>query len=361
MNQISRPTVYKYLMDLTRIKIGYVPYLNDITQPANRRRFLYFAKRKNVPFEIADPQKNYDILLVTAQGNLSEWLIYKKKHPDTKIIFEMTDSVIFSADIFRTLFKGVGRYLLKREKSLYLNYKTPVRKWLKLADVVICSSNEVSKKISQLNRNIIISLDYLESEYRFLKKEYHVGEKLKLVWEGLGVSLHHLLSFKEVFKKINPFCELHIITSKEFPGWGNINKVHVNSVLKNLPIETIFHPWEISTKDELLSKCDLGIIPLNKKNLFAWHKPANKLISFWFTGLPVLVSDTPAYLDMMNAASENYYCKDAKDWVSKINRFKELSDIERKKIAEKNYTYVKKHCSDEALDKVWLEIFSKVL
>jgi len=338
-----------------------VPYLNDMSQPGNRRRFPYFAKRKNIPFEIADPQKHYDILLVTGQGNLSEWLIYKKKHPNTKIIFEMTDSVIFSADIFRTIFKGAGRYLLKREKSLYLNYKTPVRKWLKLADVVICSSSEVSEKISQLNRNVFISLDYLESEYRFLKKEYQVGEKLKLVWEGLGVSLHHLLSFKEVFKEISPFCELHIITTEKFPGWGNLNKVSVNTILNQLPIETIFHPWEISTKDELLSKCDLGIIPLNKKNLFAWHKPANKLISFWFTGLPVLVSNTPAYLDMMNAAGEDYYCKDAKEWIAKICRFKELSDIERKRLAKKNYKYVKEQCSDEALDKVWLDIFLKVL
>ena len=80
------------------------------------------------------------------------------------------------------------------------------------------SSSEVSGKISQLNKNIIISLDYLESEYRFLKNEYKVGDKLKLVWEGLGVSLHHLLNFKEVFKAISPFCELHIITTEKFPG-----------------------------------------------------------------------------------------------------------------------------------------------
>ena len=130
--------------------------------------------------------------------------------------------------------------------------------------------------------------------------------------------------------------------------------------MRQLPIETIFHHWEISTKDELL-RHDLGIIPLNKKNLFAWHKPANKLISFWFTGLPVLVSNTPAYVDMMNTAGEDSYCKDAKEWIAKINRFKELSDIERKSLAEKNYKYVKEHCSDEALDTVWLEIFSKVL
>ena len=123
-----------------------------MSQPGNRRRFPYFAKRNNINFEVADPKRDYDIVLVTGQGNLSEWLIYKKSHPHTKFIFEMTDSVIFSADIFRTLFKGTGRYLLKREKLFFPDYKTPVKKWLQIADVVICSSREVKDSISEWNK-----------------------------------------------------------------------------------------------------------------------------------------------------------------------------------------------------------------
>lgn len=344
-------------MEFIKIKIGYVPYLNDMSQPGNRRRFPYFAKRKNIFFEIADPKKQYDIVLLTGQGNLSEWLIYKKRYPATKFIFEMTDSVIFPADIFRTLLKGPGRFLLGRETSFYFDYKTPVRKWLKLADVVVCSSTEVKNSISHFNKNIIISLDYLESEYRFLKAQYETGEKMKLVWEGLGVSLHHLLHFKEVFKEINSFSELHIITSEKFAGWGNLRKRNVHSILNQLPIDTIFHTWNIDTKDEILSNCDLGIIPLHKRNLFAWHKPANKLVSFWFTGLPALVSNTPAYMDLMNAAGEKYYCGSKSEWISKIKDFKNLSANERKLLSEKNHAFVKEHCSDEALDKVWLHIF----
>jgi hypothetical protein len=348
-------------MDITKIKIGYVPYLNDMTQPGNRRRFPYFAKRNNINFEIADTKNNYDIVLVTGQGNLSEWLIYKKSHPTTKFIFEMTDSVIFPSDIFRTLFKGVGRYLLRREDSLHFDYKTPVRKWLKLADVVICSSQEVKESISEYNKNIIISLDYLESEFRLLKTEFDTGDKLKLVWEGLGVSLHHLLHFKEVFKEISSFCELHIITTEEFPGWGTLKKINVNTIIKQFPITTIFHPWQIDTKDQVLSSCDLGLIALNKKNLFAWHKPANKLISFWFTGLPTLVSDTPAYKFMMDDAGEKYYCSDMQEWISMIKHYKGLSPADRKALSGKNHDYVKKHFSDEALDKVWLKIFESIM
>ena len=138
-------------MDFKKLKIGYVPYLPDLSQPGDRRRFPYFAKRNNVTFEIADVNKEYDIILLTASGNLSQWLIYKRKYPKTRFIFEMIDSLIFSVDLFDYLFKGIGRFLLKKESSLYLNYKKLLINWLKSADLVICSSIELRKIVERWN------------------------------------------------------------------------------------------------------------------------------------------------------------------------------------------------------------------
>jgi len=50
-------------MDFKKLKIGYVPYLRDLSQPGDRRRFPYFAARNHILFEIADIRKNYDIIL----------------------------------------------------------------------------------------------------------------------------------------------------------------------------------------------------------------------------------------------------------------------------------------------------------
>src|SRR6185437_16773713 len=118
-------------MDFKKLKIGYVPYLPDLSQPGDRRRCPYFAKRNNIPFEIADKNKEYDIILLTASANLSKWLYYKKSHKQTRFIFEMTDSLILSSGIFNTLFKGVGRFILRKESLPYLNYTEVLKKWLK--------------------------------------------------------------------------------------------------------------------------------------------------------------------------------------------------------------------------------------
>lgn len=347
-------------MNLKELKIGYVPYLPDLSQPADRRRFPFFAKSNNIPFEIADVNKTYDIILLTAPSNLSKWLLYKKKHPNTKFIFEMVDSLIFPSDIFSTLFKGLGRFMLRKETLLFVNYKRLIIKWLKIADMVVCASTELKKKIDKWNGNVVVSLDYLQNEYKFLKTDYSIDGKMKLLWEGQSIVLSHFLHFKDVLEQVSQFCELHIITSEKYPLFGNLIHKDAKKILKELPIKTVFHKWDINKNREIFSQCDCGIIPLNKKNLLGWYKPANKLISFWFSGLPTLVSDTPAYIELMKSANEELYCSTTDEWISKIEKIRDLSNEKREQIAIKNSDFVHKNYSNEALNLTWQNIFEKL-
>jgi len=348
-------------MDFKKLKIGYVPYLPDLSQPGDRRRFPYFAKRNNVPFEIADKNKEYDIILLTAPANLSKWLLYKRKYPKTKFMFEMVDSLIFSSNIFNTLFKGIGWFILRKETLLYFNHKKLIIKWLKMADVVLCSSTELKKNIEQWNNNVIVSLDYMENEYRFIKTDFSIKNKLKLVWEGQGAVLPHFLHFKEVFKQLSSFCELHIITNETYPLYGKLINNDVRKILSQLPIETIYHKWDLSNNYKVFGQCDCGIIPLNKNNLFGWHKPGNKLISFWFTGLPTVVSATPAYKELMDKAGEKLYCADSDDWIKKIHEIRNMNAEEKKSLVNKNLSFVKNNFSDACLDVSWTRIFERLI
>jgi glycosyltransferase involved in cell wall biosynthesis len=348
-------------MNFKELKIGYVPYLPDLSQPADRRRFPFFAKSNHIPFEIADVNKSYDIILLTAPSNLSKWLIYKKKNPKTKFIFEIVDSLIFPSYIFSTLFKGLGRFLLGKESLLYLNYKSLIIRWFRLADIVVCSNTELKNSIEKWNKNVVISLDYLENEYKFLKKDFSINGKLKLLWEGQGVVLRHFLFYRDLFEQLDSFCELHVITSKKYPSFGNLKQDDVKKIIEQLPIKTIVHQWDFMKNTDVFRTCDCGIIPLNKRNLLGWHKPANKLISFWFSGLPTVVSDTPAYKEIMNKAGENLLCSDAKDWINKITFIKNMTAAERETLAKKNFEFVRLHYSNEALDKVWYQIFNQLI
>lgn len=345
----------------SKYKIGYVPYSNDLSQPGDRRRFPHFAKRKNIDFEVANFHKKYDLIILTAPGNLGEWLRYKRKNPETIFIFEMVDSLIFSPDIYSRFFKGIGRFLFGKDSRLYLNYRQLIVKWIQISDMVLCSSREIRSKILQWNQNVIVSLDYLEGEYRSVKKEFEIYGKVKLVWEGQGSVLPHFLSYKELFKQINSYCELHIITTEKYSLFGGVDKRDTKKMLRKLPINTIFHKWDINTNDTIIGQCDCGIIPLNRKHLFGWHKPANKLISFWFVGLPTIVSDTPAYKELMDKAGDSLYCSNIEDWVKKIALLKDMASAERENISKRNLQFVQENYSNDAMDKVWEEMFERVI
>ena len=180
------------------------------------------------------------------------------------------------------------------------------------------------------------------------------------MWEGQSVVFPHLLYFKDVFKEVSSFCELHIITDEKFPLYGGLMKKSIVSIIKQLPITTKFHKWELYNNYKQLSQFDCGIIPLNKKHIFGWHKPANKLISFWLTALPTLVSNTPAYVELMDAAGNKMYCGDTNEWIEKIKDLANMQAAERDRIAKKNLQFVRDNYSDEALDLIWYKVFEKL-
>ncbi|MGN6539455.1 MAG: hypothetical protein ACTHKY_01470 [Ginsengibacter sp.] len=342
------------------LKIGYVPYASDLSHPDDRRRFPYFAKRNGITFEIANANKKYDVVLLPAPANLSKWLLYKQRNPRTKFIFEMVDSLIYQSDTFSKVFKGVGRFMIGKEMLPTIDHKKLLIKWLTKADIVMCSSPKLKSEVERWNPNVILSLDYLEHEYKFLKNDYSIGGKMKLVWEGQGVVLPHFLHFKEVFKEVSSFCELHIITSEKFPKYGKFVNKNVETILDQLPIKTTFHKWNIDNNRNIFSNADCAIIPLNKNDLYGWHKPANKLLSFWFSGLPALTSDTPAYAELANKANSNTLCSTTEEWVTKICMIRDMKAEERKSLAKNNFSFAQTYYSNVMHDLTWLNMFENL-
>ncbi|MGN6602227.1 MAG: hypothetical protein ACTHK8_07225 [Ginsengibacter sp.] len=342
------------------LKIGYVPYLNDLSHPDDRRRFPYFADQNNINFEIAETDKEFDIVLLPASANLTKWLRYKKKFPKTKFIFEMVDSLIYQTDMLNTLFKGIGRFIMRKESLPTFYHKDVLIKWLKTADIVLCSNPIVKNEIGRFNSNVILSLDYLEHEYKFSKTDYSINGKMKIFWEGQSEILLDFMKFKEVFNEINDFCELHIVTSETYPMVGKFFPQKVQNILKRLPIESHFYKWNMNTNSSVFNNCDCGIIPLNKNDKYRWHKPANKLISFWFSGLPTLTSNTPAYEEVASQVNKDILCETTEDWVTKIRMLYEMSDEQRQTIAIKNLNFAKTFHSKKVYDEVWKLVFDKL-
>ena len=64
---------------------------------------------------------------------------------------------------------------------------------------------------------------------------------------------------------------------------------------------------------------------------------------------------------MKNDQNDDDLPSNINDWISKITFIKKMTAEERENFSKRNFEFVQLHYSNEALDKVWQEIFSHVI
>src|SRR3989442_5758220 len=83
-------------MNLGDLRIGYVPYSPDLTQPGDRRRFCHYAAKRKLRFEIARPEERYDLVVLSSRGDLSVWADYRPGQ--AWIVYDLIDSYLAIPD-----------------------------------------------------------------------------------------------------------------------------------------------------------------------------------------------------------------------------------------------------------------------
>ncbi len=343
------------------LRVAYRPYQIDCTVPGDRRRFIFYAKERNISFEIADPSAKYDIIYLTYGCDLGRWIAYKKANPRTKIIYELIDSYLLEGAGFFTLFRGAVRFITKKESRLYLDYKKAIREMVSVCDAVVCSTPVQQEDIGRFNNNIHISLDYFSGDITHHKTSYKSSGKLKLVWEGQSYTVKNLLVISDILQKLKEEVELHIITDPviKYP-FGIFNK-KTSRLLKDLGCNYYLHHWSRENFSAIISEADLAIIPISYRQKLMWNKPENKLLLLWEIGIPVLTSDTPAYKRVMDKAGLDFYCRTGEEWIQKIRQYKDETEDQRRMNAAIASRYLLREHNKERILENWDKIFESVL
>jgi len=344
-------------MNFSNLRIAYAPYSNNFGAPGDRRRFCFYAKNRQLKFELADPRNIYDIVYLTYGCDIAAWLEYKKKYPKVKIVFELIDSYLLEKYTPLTALKGFVRFMTGRESRIFINYKAALKNIISISDAVVCSTDLQKADLNTLNKNVHVSLDYFSDDIIFQKKNYETESKLRLVWEGQSYTVCNILFLNDVFKSLACPIELYIITDIVTSYYNGLYKVETKNLLKELRCNYVLIPWGRDKISEIVSGCDLAIIPIIKNDIFALSKPENKLLFFWEMGIPVITTDTPAYQRVMDQAGLNYYCSVVQEWVEKIEEFVDLDKHSRERLAKKANDYVNEFHSKEIILMKWDEIF----
>jgi len=336
-------------VNLQKLRIGYVPYRDDFTAPGDKRRFVYYAKSRNISFEIAKPSKKYDVVILSQRADLSVWSEYDIG--GAKIIYDFIDSYLsIPKNNFKARLRGLAKYLSGQSRYLRINHWKALEAMCTRADAVICSTQEQAESILPFCSNVSIILDVHSTVTNMVKTDYHAGKVFNLVWEGLASNVDSFSNLKNVLLKLQSKYKiaLHLITDLEFRQYlGLYGNKQTASIVRDLCSNVYLYQWNEHTCANIICSCDLAIIPINLNDMLAKGKPENKLILFWRMGMPTITSATSAYDRAMNAIGFPMTCHTEDDWFYTIEQYigneeaRRIAGLKGKEFAETEYSETK--------------------
>ena len=319
-------------------RIGYVPFSPTFTAPGDRRRFVAYARARNLQFELARFDERYDVVVLSEKADISIWCDYQKG----KIVFDSIDSYLsIPRTNWRQLLRGPLWYALRRHKRLR-DYLSSLRALCRRADAVVCTTNEQRETISHFCNNVYVILDVHSTVARDVKTHYGASQPFRLVWEGLPPNLPQLATLAPILRMLAKHrdFELHVISdpgkSRHQKGFRQFDS---QRFLSRHFDRVCFHKWDEETCSQILSSCDLALIPIDLNDPFVTGKPENKLMLLWRVGLPVIAAATPAYQRaMQQVKTPEFACENDDQWINALEKMMS-SELTRKEAATRGRRY----------------------
>jgi hypothetical protein len=341
-------------------RIGYVPYSDTLEKPGDRRRFVAYAKARNLKFELAEPDQRYDIVVLSELADISVW----NNHPDSKIVYDFIDSYLaIPRTNIKQWLRGIAWYAVGRHRHLHFDYWSIIQDMCRRADAVVCTTEEQKLDIQNYCQNVHIVHDIHSSIVREIKDDYRCGEPFNLVWEGLPSNLSQLKQIQQVLRKLNkrrPLV-LNIVTDLDQARMlGHFGRVQSIDMAREVFDSVKFHLWEELTCSDIICNCDLAIIPIDLSDPFVSGKPENKLLLFWRMGVPVITSATPAYLRAMKGAGlEGFACRNQDEWMTAIEYMID-NESARCEAGDLGRSFAEIHYGEDVLLARWDAVFDSL-
>ena len=206
-------------------------------------------------------------------------------------------------------------------------------------------------------------LDVHSSIQKRTKENYKSDKVFNIVWEGMGDNAYAFKYLKSVFAELEKKHEiaLHFVTDLSYLRYsGRYGKTYTSDIVKELSKRVYLYEWNELMCSEIISSCDLAIIPVDLTNPLVKGKPENKLLLFWRMGVPVITSKTPAYERAMKEAGLDMTCRTKTEWLDMLDKFiidkglREISGLAGKETADTKY-------SETQILSNWDNLFESIL
>lgn len=340
------------------LRVGYVPYSNDLSMPGDRRRIAFWARRRGADLRVYRPGERYDVVVLSARADVDTWARAPVSSPP--LIYDLIDSYLaIPRASWSNTARGAAKFLIRETARPVLDYRSAIERLCRRADGVVCSTPEQRSDLAALNANVHDILDAHGDDVQTVKHDFAIGEVVNLVWEGLPYTLGDFNEIADVLHELErerPIA-LHLVTDLRYRRYaGRLVRRDTLDDIRRLPTRTYLYQWNTQMLGAVLTAGDIAVVPLDLQSPLARNKPENKLLLLWRLGMPSVVSATPAYRRVMAAAGVDLSCPDAEAWASTVRRVL-LDEKLRRSAAEAGRRYVETNHTEDHLLARWDAVF----
>jgi hypothetical protein len=349
---------------VSRLKIGYVPNSGNLGHPADRRRIVYWAKKRGHEVTL-DLGTNCDVWVLSSRADLTKWSEQDKRPP---LILDLVDGYLGNELLWRDWLRGAGKVLNGQISGTIRPFRKIVGEACKLAQAVICETMEQRETILPFCTNTHAILDFHE-EFPMLpfRTETQRDNFPSLLWEGLPFTAKGLLQLEKAFSDISNShrISLEMVTDLSYPLFlGKYFKQKTWNIVQRLPEILGEHfrivEWNIGAVVEAAQRSHLAVLPLDPSGTLNPLKAENRLLMMWRIGLPTLVSPSLAYNRVMQATGIDGVCHSPEEWEEKILSLMNSVTL-REEWVDRGQQYIRDTHSEQHVMSAWDNLIDSVM
>jgi len=349
---------------VAKIKIGYHPQTPTLNHPADRRRLVFWAKKRGHEITL-NLEGKVDVLVLSGRADITAWSRKKNRAP---LILDLVDGYLGNEHMWRDWIRGVGKVIARDISGVPRPYRKIVADACANSQAVICATVEQRETIIPYCANTHAILDFHEEYPMLAYRKNNPKENFpSLMWEGMPFTAKGLLLLQETFSLVSKTqpIRLNMVTDLTYPRLlGKYFYGETRRILEDIPEilgdKFALTKWSLDEVVATAKKSHLAIFPLDPAGTLNPLKPENRLLMMWRVGLPVLTSPSLAYNRVMAQTELDGICSSPTEWSQKVVEMIDSPEL-RKRSVERGQQYIRDTHSEKIVLEAWDKLFESVL
>jgi glycosyltransferase involved in cell wall biosynthesis len=244
-----------------------------------------------------------------------------------------------------------SRFILDYDDAAYCKYERwPVLRGkigslMRAAERVVVGNSHLASYALQFTPHVSVIPTVVNLAAYTNRQDAAACSRVRIAWIGTPLTasyLQPLVPELERVQKKHPHVGFRLI------GAGNF-------FTNGLRTET--REWSVTTEAQLLSECDIGIMPLSDTE-FTRGKCGLKLIQYMACGLPVVASPVGANCEIVEENRNGFLAANAREWFEKLDALVASAELRKRLGTSGRAKVAAQYTLEHGLSK-WLEILER--